>query len=406
MRLVLPSLRRSTRLLAGASAAAGVAALALVAVPAQAAENSWTVPRQATITIDGHGYGHGHGMSQYGAEGAGRQGVGYRRIVEFYYPNTRWGTARGPVRVLISADTSDDLLVVARSGLQVRGTGGGGFTTLPDNGASRWRISSWGDGTNHVGYLTNTWHHYAALRGQGEFGAGGEPITLITPSGSTQYRGRLRAAAPSSGSAARDTVNILPLDSYLRGVVPLEMPALWTPAAVRSQSVAARTYAAYERAHPRAGHYQLCDTASCQVYGGYSAEHSASDAAIDATRQQVLLSGGDPAFTQFSSSSGGWTAAGSFAYLPAKRDPYDGWSGNPVHSWSTSVTDARLESQWPALGNLTSMRTTRDGHGDWGGRVRTVTLKGSQGRVQVSGDTFRSVLGLRSTWLTFRVARR
>jgi stage II sporulation protein D len=403
MRLAVPSLRRSTRLLAVASAAA----LTLVSVPAQAAENSWTVPRQAWVTIKGHGYGHGHGMSQYGAEGAGRQGLGYRRIVEFYYPHTRWGVAKGPVSVLISADTTDDLVVGARSGLRVRGTAGGGFTTLPDNGTTRWRITRWGDGVNHVGYLRNgTWRHYTALSGQGEFSAGGAPITLVTPSGARQYRGRLRAAAPSAGAVARDTVNILPLESYLRGVVPLEMPALWTAAAVRTQAVAARTYAAYERAHPRAAHYQLCDTTSCQVYGGYSAEHPASNAAIDATHQQVLLSGGDPAFTQFSSSSGGWTAAGSFAYLPAKRDPYDGWSGNPVHTWSTKISDVRLENQWPAIGNLTSMTTTRDGNGDWGGRVRAITLTGSQGRVEVSGDTFRSELGLRSTWLTFRIARR
>jgi SpoIID/LytB domain protein len=402
MRLVPSSPRHRIPLLVVVVAAA----LTLVSAPAQAAENSWTVPRQASVTIDGHGYGHGHGMSQYGAEGAGRQGLGYREIVEFYYPGTKWGTGAGPVSVLITADTSDDLVVEARSGLQVRGTGGAGFTTLPDNGARRWRISRAGDGATHVAYLTRAWHDYRTLRGEGEFRAGGRPITLVTPSGTRQYRGRLRAAAPAGAATARDTVNILPLESYLRGVVPLEMPALWTPAAVRSQAVAARTYAAYERAHARAGHYQLCDTTSCQVYGGYSAEHPAANAAIDATRQQVLTSGGDPAFTQFSSSSGGWTSAGSFSYLPAKRDPYDAWSGNPVHGWSTKVTDARLEHQWPAVGNLTSMATTRDGNGEWGGRVRSVRLTGSRGTVQVSGDSFRAALGLRSTWLTFRVARR
>ena len=120
----------------------------------------------------------------------------------------------------------------------------------------------------------------------------------------------------------------------------------------------------------------------------------------------VLLSGGNPAFTQFSSSSGGWTSAGSFSYLPAKSDPYDAWSGNPVHTWSTDVTDTRLERSWPAVGNLTKITTTRDGNGEWGGRLRTVTLTGSTGRVQLSGDTFRAKLGLRSTWMTFRSAPR
>ena len=53
--------------------------------PAQAAE-TWDVPGKATITISGHGYGHGHGMSQYGAEGAAREGLGFRAIAELLLP--------------------------------------------------------------------------------------------------------------------------------------------------------------------------------------------------------------------------------------------------------------------------------------------------------------------------------
>ena len=64
--------------------------LATIASPATAVD-SWTVPRKARITIKGHGYGHGHGMSQYGAEGAAREGLAFRQIAEFYYPGTTWG---------------------------------------------------------------------------------------------------------------------------------------------------------------------------------------------------------------------------------------------------------------------------------------------------------------------------
>jgi SpoIID/LytB domain protein len=232
-------------------------------------------------------------------------------------------------------------------------------------------------------------------------------MTLVTPSGNHAYRGRLRAAAPSPGSPARDTVNVLSLDSYLKGVVPQEIPASWSREAVRAQAVAARTYAAYERAHPHGGHYQLCDTWSCQVYGGYDVEHPASNQAIDDTRGQVLLAGGGPAFTQFASSSGGWTSAGSVSYLPAREDPYDGWAGNPVHSWSLRVQDTALEKAWPAIGNLTKIVVNRrDGNGDWGGRLREITLIGARNRVRIDGDTFRALLGLRSTWVTFGVARR
>ena len=93
------------------------------AAPAGAAERrqeAWGIPARATITLTGHGYGHGHGMSQYGAEGAARQGLVASQIIDFYYPGTIWGTAGGQVSVLIGADTTDDLEVLARPGLALR----------------------------------------------------------------------------------------------------------------------------------------------------------------------------------------------------------------------------------------------------------------------------------------------
>ena len=144
-----------------------------------------------------------------------------------------------------------------------------------------------------------------------------------------KYRGSLRSLRPSSGSRSRDTVNVLRLDDYLKGVVPREMPASWSPAAVQAQAIAARTYAAYERAHPLTDTYQICDTTSCQVYGGYSSEHPDSNAAIEATAGKIQTYGGDPAFTQFSSSSGGWTSAGSVPYLVAKTGSLRRLVGQP-----------------------------------------------------------------------------
>jgi stage II sporulation protein D len=382
---------------------AGLLTLTGVLAPAQAAapKDVWKIPGDATITIKGHGYGHGHGMSQYGAEGAAREGLTFRQIAEFYYPGTTWGTGKGRVTVLLSADTTDDLVVEPRPGLTVRDTAGKDRIALPDKGASRWKVDVGDDGVNRVSYRTKRWHRWKDLKGDGEFYAAGDPITLVTPAGERSYRGRLRAVR---ASGSRVTVNDVSLESYLKGVVPLEIPASWSPNAVRAQAVAARTYASYERKHPQSRAYQLCDTTSCQVYGGYSAEYDASNRAVDATARQILLADGEPAFTQFASSSGGWTSAGSVSYLPAKKDPYDGWAGNPVHTWSEKVDDTLIERTWPAIGNLTKIAVTgRDGNGDWGGRVTSITLTGRAGRVVVSGDTFRSMLALRSTWVTFRV---
>ena len=359
-----------------------------------------------SITVRGHGYGHGHGMSQYGAKGAAQKGWSYRRIISFYYPGTRWATVRGRVQVLVTADTSPDLVVEDRSGLRVRPVGSSGWSRLAAKGAQRWRITPGADGGSVVSVQrSGSWRVVRRYGREAELSAGGAPMRLVKPSGSTAYRGLLRSVVPparsSDGPRDRDTVNVVSVENYLRGVVPLEMPALWSPQAVRAQAVAARSYVAYERAHPRNTHYQVCDTTSCQVYGGADAEHPASDAAIRATRRVARYAGGKPALTQFSSSNGGWTAKGGFAYLPAKRDTNEVGSGNTYATWTRTVSRSAIESWRPAIGSLRAVRPgNRDGHGEWNGRVGTVALVGSRATVTVSGDEFRFGFGLPSTWFT------
>ena len=376
--------------------------------PRVAVDQRYPVPASGTFTVRGHGYGHGRGMSQYGANGAANKGLSHEEILKFYYPGTSFGTAPRKVRVLISGDTTSDLVVAARRGLRLRDMGARATYSLPgDLGASLWRVSVDAQNRNVVAYYAKgVWRSWRpggadALKGTGEFRAKG-PITLVTPSGSHPYRGSLRAMPPSSGSADRDTVNVLPMDAYIKGVVPAEMPALWHPEAVQSQAVAARTYASFHRARNVDRYYQVCDTTACQVYGGVDKEHEASNAAVDATARQILTYGGEPAFTEFSSSSGGWTVAGDFKYLTAKQDPYDDWSGNSVHSWSVSLSASRIAGAYPAIGRLRSIRvTSRDGNGEWQGRVLRMSLVGSKSTVSISGDDFRWKFGLRSTWFSF-----
>ena len=166
-------------------------------------------------------------------------------------------------------------------------------------------------------------------------------------SGNRVYRDRLSAISPVAGSSKRVAVNSVTLEHYVKGVVPAEMPASWSPQAVQAQAVAARTYAWWSRAQAPDRYYQICDTSSCQVYKGYGGEHPAANTAVDATRGQILTYGGRPAFTQFSASSGGRTSAGGVPYLPSKGDPYDAWTGNPFHSWSVKVSETHAREALP-----------------------------------------------------------
>ncbi len=370
-------------------------------------DQSYWVPVGKKVVIDGHGYGHGHGMSQYGAQGAALQGLAYKDIADFYYPGTDWGKVRGKVRVLITADTSDDVVVSATDGLSVRDLATRTTYELPVRDAvTRWRLVV-RQGQTVVAFYTDRWHRFRAewarnIAGDAEFFASG-PLTLWTPSGQKEYRGALRSARPSPASTRRDTVNVLWMDQYVRGVVPYEMPASWHPEAVKAQAVAARTYATWSRNQNLRRYYQICDTTACQVYGGYSGEDPRSNAAVGATRRQILTYDGKPAFTQFSASSGGWTSAGSVPYLAAREDPYDGWSGNYVHDWSVTVDAGQLERNNPSIGTLRRIWVTnRDGNGDWQGRVTSLVLDGTDGKVTISGDSFRWTYGLRSNWFSVR----
>jgi len=388
--------------------ASGVTAGLVVAVsfPAGAVEVNQSYAVARTVVLSGHGFGHGHGMSQYGAQGAAKQGLTYKQIIDFYYPSTTWSQVTGKVRVLISADTTADVVVAAVPGLRLRDIGAAKTYTLPrPNGVKRWRIAVGAGNKSVVDYLTGSWHRWkpggrAALVADGQFGAP-TPITLFTPAGARSYRGSLRSASPVKGGKARDTVNVLSMDDYVRGVIPREMPASWQPEAVKAQAVAARTYATWSRDQFPTRYYQICDTSYCQVYGGAGAEDPRSNAAVTATANQILTFDGKPAFAQFSSSSGGWTSAGSVPYLAAKADPYDDYDGNPVHAWSTELGAAKIERAYPGVGTLKGIDVTRrDGNGDWKGRVWTLVLDGTKNDVTVSGDAFRARFGLRSSWFT------
>ena len=393
---------RSARLVPVATAAlAMLATLLVVASPGEASRTVnevYKVPANGKLALTGHGYGHGHGMSQYGAQGAAGQGLTYTRILAHYYPGTTIGSATGMIRVLISADTDNDVRVVPATGLKVREVGGTAYTLPVRANNTAWRLRTAAGGATVLEYDNGTWHPYNPgghpLSGAAEFVGSGK-VTLRVAGTTRSYRGSLRLTN-------NNTVNVLGLEAYTKGVVPREMPASWKVAALRSQAIAARTYAAFDRAAHQTRYYQTCDTTSCQVYGGLDSEDARSNAAVDATAGKAVIYGGKPAFTQFGSSSGGWLSAGSQPYLVAKADPYDDFAGNPMHTWTTTLTKAAIQKAYPSIGNLRRVLVTqRDGNGQWYGRVEQMTLDGGKADVKLTGDAFRSKFGLRSSWFHF-----
>jgi stage II sporulation protein D len=400
-----------THLFRTRSALAGIlvaAACVLNGGPALAVKAT-ALPRGSTLVVHGRGFGHGHGMSQYGAQGAAKQGLSTQQILKFYYPHTKRGQIGGSVRVVITENIGGPTTIVARPGQQVHDLTTGKTVALPTTGgpakASRWRMTGAAHGGTNVSYRTGGWHRWRTLNGNGEFRSTGAALTLVLAHQRVTYAGTLRSMAAISKTTHRITVNKVSLESYVRGVVPREMPPSWKPAALRAQAVAARSYAAFEVQNASDPRFDLYDDTSSQVYGGLSAAVASTDRAIKATAGQVRTYQGKPAFTQFSASNGGELAPSDHPYLVGKHDPYDTAAVDPYTSWTVKVSARKIGETWPVLGRVTSIEvTSRDGKGKWGGRILGLTLHGTKADKDLTDEGFRSGLGLRSTYLGFTVS--
>jgi stage II sporulation protein D len=383
--------------------AAVVLASALISATAEAREIEPTAG--ADTTISGRGFGHGRGMSQYGAQGAAIAGKSVQQILDFYYPGTTVGKATGSIRVKVTADTTDGIRVGTVNRLRVRDLKAGKVYTLPKASTrNQWSIDPYGDHGTKVSSFdakTRKWTLWKTFTGMTQF-EGAAVTGLILPSGAVRrYRGALRAIDVSG--AHLDTVNVVSLEYYLRGVVPREALSSWRPAALQAQAVAARTYSVFHRNRATRRAYDLCDTISCQVYGGYDSEKASTNTAIAATAGQIRLYQGKPIIAEFSSSNGGATATGEVPYQVMKLDSWDAYpgNGNPNVTWTVTRTATEMQSAFD-VGSIRSLRVLkRSGVGPGGGRALTVEAVGSKGRRVLTGDQLRGRLHLRSSWIAF-----
>jgi stage II sporulation protein D len=398
--------------------AAVVATPPAQAVQARSVTESYAVPSSGTLKLSGLGYGHGIGMSQFGAEGMGELGKSYRQIMKFYFPGTSFAQTKpsrqitvGLSGVVRGTSQGDAVEVLDRSGLRAsnRGTaidlpgrvGGARVTSFrvvrSSNGMDVYAVSS-AKTVKVKGGLSGavTWQTAGAVTDS--------KIAVATAAGGKRlYRGFLEVKKGSSSVLA---ISRVLLEDYLRSVVSHEVPSTWTPAALRAQAVAARSYALTSQVAARAAHraYDICDNTNCQAYGPISGESHAEAKAVKATKGVYLKSGGQPVLAMFSSANGGYTVAGGRPYLIAQPDPYDGvvtGAANWGHQWDTSVSAGAVQRSWPQIGQLRKVKVLgRDGNGQWGGRVLSVGLVGSKTTVTVSADSFRWAVGLKSTWWT------
>ncbi len=102
-------------------------------------------------------------------------------------------------------------------------------------------------------------------------------------------------------------INSLPLEDYLLGVVPSEMPSKWNYEALKAQAIAARSYAIANRGKRASHGYDLKDTPEDQAYGGASSETATTNSAVIETKGEVITYNRKIIPAYYSASAGGHT---------------------------------------------------------------------------------------------------
>lgn len=346
-----------------------------------------------SFTLKGAAFGHGIGLSQYGAYGMARKGSSYKSILKHYYSGT----------TVSKADTKKIRVILRNGPSSLKFSG----ATLASGGTELNRTATYT--ARRVGSRIRLQRGSTVIRTYDDklsvsAGTGAVKLlgTAIGGLANGRYRGEIEFSRGDLGGMA--AVNELSLDDYVQGVVPGEVPSSWHREALRSQAVAARSYALTTKAGGKLFD-QWPDTRS-QVYRGVSVETSSTNAAVRATAGEVVKYKGRVATTYFYSTSGGRTESidkvwnsKPVPYLKSVADPQDKIS--PYHRWTVRFTRSQLQAKLGGYvrGQLKSIRVTKRGDSP---RVVTARVVGTRGSKSISGAELRNRLGLRSTWVTFK----
>ncbi len=361
---------RPIRSLLGLLVAAAVAATTF-ATPAAAHPHG---SNNDEFTFIGGGWGHGTGLSQYGALGRAEAGHTHEEILAFYYDGAELRTDPGlvpddiDVRLAVHNTTvfrPSGLLTVAMDGRFLDTTVN---TLTVRRGDGGWHINSsnidWCRGFCSGTVLTVSFNAGEAVR------------VSNTSNGAERYTHGQFQLTPAAGGVANCgsagsnqyclVIGDMTMQQYLYGLD--EVPHSWPAEALKSQAIAARSYATAIIAD-RAGWpspFDLYASTRDQEFRASDLEQEPGrdqwTNQVDATDDTVLTylpagaSGSEVIVAYYSSSNGGHTAANEeprrdqVPYLLAKPDPFDaapdsnGDPKNPTHSWERTYTADQIRT--------------------------------------------------------------
>jgi stage II sporulation protein D len=263
--------------------------------------------------------------------------------------------------------------------------------------------------------------------------AGTQPLVFD----GTAYRGEIEIFASGPGSLS--AVNVVDLESYLRGVLPGEIGSRPEEEieAVKAQAVAARTYAVSSSGGRGEGGFDVFATVEDQVYRGADSDDPVCDRAVMETEGECLTYGGEPIHAYFHSTCGGRTEAREEVWeLPGVPYLNEVWdtphedrfvdpfcADAPNFTWTERWSGDEIErliaeqlpntASTPVRGPIREVRDIDVTVRAPSGRVRWLQIETDAGTYRVFGDRVRWLLRrpdsgriLRSAWFDLEVGRR
>lgn len=199
------------------------------------------------------------------------------------------------------------------------------------------------------------------------------------------YQGTLEIRKTEQGLLL---INELPLEEYLYGVVPSEMPASYELEALKAQAVCARTYAYTQYREEKLKEYtaHVDDSVSFQVYGNVQGD-ARTRQAVDETRGEILCQNGEPIQAYYFSTSSGatstdevWEPEKEADYLQSVACIYD--AGEPWSQWevffSMEDLNRRVQDHYGDIGEVLSLEVLERSSGGAVTQLRILTEKESR----------------------------
>ena len=227
----------------------------------------------------------------------------------------------------------------------------------------------------------------------------------IAIAGSGTYRGALEVVPTDSDAGSLNVVNAVPVDQYVKGVIPNESPASWPQAALRAQAVAARSYALTDARSAATASTSTTTPAARSTRASAARRRRPTrpptrpGARSSPTAARSPRPTSPPARAATPRASRTSSSAPPIPYLVGVPDPYDG--ACPLHTWTLEFSGPEISARLGAYldGRLKQVVVTKRGVSP---RIVGAKLIGTGGVTKIRGDQLAAALGGYDRWMSFR----